>query len=111
MSYEGYTQHLCPSGHYFCLPEDYRDTVCPTCNASPTWSNAVDDTNCEGVGYIDMESLLVSPAEIKTCDLGHEHIVKEAIYRIPSEEERHSLQTYLDEDGNRKPLTGDWDNG
>lgn len=103
MSYEGYEQHICANGHYFERDVSYsyeEDVVsCPNCVAPSAFCNSVDETNCEALGKIDMAALLVSPAEIETCNLGHDHFTKDAIYRIPNKEETNSLRSYRNEDG------------
>ena len=103
MSYEGYEQHLCSIGHYFTVECSYSydddEVLCPVCKNPSAFCNAVDETNCEAMGKIDMDVLLVFAAKSKTCDMGHEHVTQHAVYRIPSEEERNSLQTYRNDNG------------
>lgn len=99
MSYEGYEQYLCKNGH---LWEDQSyfsgGKECPECKEEHVWSNMVDETNCDGIGYIPMEKLLVKEAVSKKCDMGHEHQTSPAIYRIPDVKETLSLRTYREED-------------
>ena len=110
MSYEGYEQYICQNGHAWTEDCSYsfeeEDRVCPICQAKQAWYNAVDDTNGESCGYIDMEKLLVKPAVVKTCNLGCAHVVEPSIYRIPSKQESALLQTYQDE-GVWKPCKDD----
>lgn len=91
MSYEGRYQFLCKNGHYF-IEADYcgdydQMEVCPECGELIRWKNSVDDTNYEAYGFIDIEMFLVEHATIEKCDLGHDHVVRRARYRIPSDEE------------------------
>lgn len=57
MSFEGYTQHICQNGHYGLEPYDYAgdqpEWTCDECGAKSAWSNLVDDTNCDNLGYIE----------------------------------------------------------
>jgi hypothetical protein len=109
MSYEGYEQHICSNGHYwityaFVYPED---KICPFCETvtKPEWSNSVDETNNEGVGYIDVEQFLIVSEEYKICNLGHKHLTNPAIYRIPSKEETKQSRTFRTIEGDYLPLT------
>lgn len=46
MSYEGYYEYLCPTGHYW--TQDVYDRsreVCPQCGAKPHAGHSVDETN------------------------------------------------------------------
>ena len=108
MSYEGYEQHICQAGHHFCVGAHYMfdesTELCPYCRAPSVWQNGVDETNCDRVGYIDMNALVSTPETRETCNLGHSHVTVHAVYRIPSESERRELRTYQDEDGNVVPL-------
>lgn len=55
MSFRGYTQHLCESGHYW--TQDVPQSVsfhCPVCGKPPSWSNLVDTTNGEREGYVQL---------------------------------------------------------
>ena len=100
MSYEGYTQGLCQSGHHQTKDSYESWEPCFWCKSKITWENEVDQTNCDDVGYIDLDKHFLSvAAEFETCNLGHEHQVKQAVYRIPSEEEQKKYQTRCDEDG------------
>lgn len=85
MSYEGYTQYLCPSGHYWCEdvyegyfndPDFNSETgdrpFCPECKAKPAWQNGVDttngswDDNGERIdGYVELQEK--TPAQFETC--------------------------------------------
>lgn len=105
MSYEGYTQVLCENGHEGCCDiweQPYSDKwECPVCSAKAAWSNEVDHTegsycDCESGcqycnngridGYVELE--VATPAEYKRCNLGHDHLVKEATYKIPEKGRR-----------------------
>jgi hypothetical protein len=100
MSYEGYEQHLCVRGHRFDVPCSY-EAVCP-CGAPSVWVNPVDDTNCDETGVIpaaDWAKFRLTDEVVKTCDLGFQHVVEEATYRAPTDEERKSLQSYFNSDG------------
>lgn len=84
MSYEGYRQYLCPTGHYWtvdCYEVDDRN--CPVCGRLECWHNSVDTTNGswdeEGNridGYISLELF----EEVVCSCCGH---VKEIRYKIP----------------------------
>lgn len=105
MSYEGHHQCICENGHYETQPENYSSNLdpCHYCGAKIAWSNPVDDTNCDSVGYIPHEVLdaqfLSQPQETETCNMGHEHVKREAIYRIPTREETDPLRTMQTENG------------
>ena len=87
MSYEGFTQHLCPTGHAWNVPEQYLSEFddppikekCPICSQESSWSNMVDDTNCDQYGVIEMVEL--TPAVECTCSCGHKHNKTEATYK------------------------------
>jgi hypothetical protein len=95
MSYEGYEQVLCENGH-LSVVDAYNDLqmfLC-SCGAKAAWSNSVDQTNCEEVGLINMERLLVREAKYETCDkCKHSKLVFAPVYRIPGEHETKALQT------------------
>lgn len=79
MSYEGREQHICSNGHLFEMDG---------CKAKSVWENMIDDTNGGSVGEImesEFNKLLISPAVIETCNLGHQHQTSPAIYKIPKE--------------------------
>jgi len=107
MSYEEYEQYLCKNGHYF-TEEVYlysgKEKICPTCKEKIAWHNSVDETNCDGFGYIPMALLLTKEAVHKTCDMGHSHLVEEAVYRIPNEEETKSLRTWREANGTLRTI-------
>src|SRR4029077_19333542 len=103
MSYEGYEQYLCKNGHYFTKDCAYswgslKEELCPDCQEKAVWCNSVDETNCDGVGYVPMSRLLIKGAEHKTCDLGHAHQVSPTVYRIPTPKETPDLRTWRDND-------------
>lgn len=112
MSFEGWYQLLCKNGHessedcYY--HPDYGDWKCPVCGAELAWSNLVDITNgsycdcygpdkkpnpnceyCQGTGRIDgyVELEVDQPEQTQVCNLGHVHVTKVAIYKIPEPEE------------------------
>lgn len=98
MSFEGYVQAICETGHYFehdayC---DDGDRKCH-CGVKSAWTNLVDDTNCDAFGEIAFsvleEKLQIEPERVEKCSLGHMHCVAEAIFRIPSEEEVVMMRT------------------
>lgn len=101
MSYEGYTQNICESGHRFdCgdLLHLRKEPLCPHCKRRICWSNAVDQTNGEDVGLIleeDWVKFLHTPEEIQVCNLGHSHITKPATYLVPTPEEEQLLRTVI----------------
>lgn len=106
MSYEGSIQVLCANGHCNHIPEDYQGgpwekgsvvRKCHNCGVDVVWANHVDETNGPPQGIIDMTPFLVSPEVKERCNLGHEHVVKEALYRIPSKEEAKKARQYFDE--------------
>ena len=90
MSYEGYVQTICENGHY--SEFDAHDTrwvrgeiECPECESEIVWVNEVDETNCDGYGYIEVE--LDKPAVTETCDhCGHTRVVEEETYKIPGDD-------------------------
>ncbi len=97
MSYEGFEQAICKNGHwkeFSCYSERKK---CPTCGAPFAWTNGVDETNGideeTGVypGYINPQLLLVKPAVVQECNLGHVHETSPAIYRIPDRSEHERL--------------------
>ena len=98
MSYEGYEQHICKSGHRFDNPDIYsfEEAVC-FCGEKSAYMNSVDQTNGGDVGFITQESfntLLVSPTKTETCACcGHTKVVERAIYRIPTKTEMYKHRT------------------
>lgn len=88
MSYEGYTQLLCPTGHYFEKDCNDSERTCPECGQKACWENSVDDTNCEQTGLIPLDRFTIRTlAKTKMCDMGHEHRIEPPTYHIPSLEE------------------------
>lgn len=86
MSYEGRIQCLCRNGHRFTL-DAYSEANNCHCSARIVFHNDVDDTNGEACGEIPnhcWEQLIISPEEVEVCNLGHRHIMKEALYRPPT---------------------------
>ncbi len=99
MSFEGYEQLICKNGHYRIFDVYF---VSETCDCGAPWAmiNIVDETNGTSDGIIPRDTLdswIIKPAIEKTCPhCGHTKQVSEAIYRIPSEEERQSSRVYVD---------------
>jgi len=109
MSYEGFEQHICKSGHQFTTPCQYffdsdmeiEKEKCPYCQEVSVWHNCVDDTNNECLGIInDWSSLLLTKEEATTCELGCLHVITRATYRVPTKEELNQLRQYFDEELN-----------
>ncbi len=114
MSYEGYIQCICKNGHRFNAPEDFSirfgssnedventKSICPYCNARAALENSVDQTNGSEYGYIhdrEWNTFLLEPEEKKICDCGFEHVMKHAVYRIPTKKEIQRSRTFRDED-------------
>lgn len=99
MSYEGYEQHICQNGHYFETDCSYfsNSELCPWCQATSAFINSVDCTNGDNDGIIldsVWDEFLICPAVKQTCNLGHEHIVRQATYRIPTQEELKKIRVY-----------------
>lgn len=98
MSWEGYSQNFCQNGHFFHGSAEYG--VVPdacSCGASISLQNIVDDTNFENHGVIPpevLQTLLINAEETATCNMGHVHVTKMAVFRIPSKEELPSLRYY-----------------
>lgn len=92
MSWEGYSQNFCVKGHFFEGTAGYDGTpkVCEFCNSKIAITNIVDDTNCNSVNKLNPEILkswMILDQKIQSCDLGHSHVVSEAVYKVPSREE------------------------
>ena len=94
MSYKGYTQVLCANGHlrqfdafddgwssYESWGGEPKLAEHCSCGAAFVWHYEVDETNCEGE---PAELIINQPAESLLCDLGHQHVIKEVTYRIPT---------------------------
>lgn len=103
MSYEGYTQYLCPLGHYWCEDSyagyytNYSNgssdsPTCPECKAKPVWENSVDETNgsyeddefgtVRVDGYVELEEK--TPAQFETCaHCQHSKMIAPPTYHIP----------------------------
>lgn len=107
MSWEGYAQVICQNGHLHgnWTPKatsalSSASATCPTCNAEPGFVNIVDDTNGDRFGLIredDLKTLLTKEAAVQRCNLGHDHVIVEAQYRIPTPEEAKRLRSYYDQ--------------
>ena len=48
MSFEGYYQHLCENGHYWCCDAYCDNDTCNECGGNSVWENLVDQTNDAG---------------------------------------------------------------
>ena len=98
MSYEGYEQHICKSGHRFDTYDIYslEEASC-FCGEKSAYMNSVDQTNGGDVGFITQESfntLLVSPTKTETCACcGHTKQLEPAVYRIPTKSEMSKYRT------------------
>jgi len=104
MSYEGYEQCICEDGHYFCADVWGGEEKCH-CGKKAVWYNSVDETNCDGYGFIDMEQFIETAAETKTCECcGHVRVVKEVTYRVPSKEETKKARMLRNTQGEYVPI-------
>lgn len=110
MSYEGREEYLCEGGHRFSVNSGNgrftRTITCPYCKKPWVFLNDINDTNCESYGEIPKEEwqkFLLTPEVKKTCDLGHEHVIQEATYRKPTDDEAENIRTYFQtqNDGSR----------
>lgn len=106
MSYEGFSQFICMSSHYFTIDahDDYeRKPKCPHCGEEAVWRNGVDQTNCctgaencaydlpleearkcegNGIGFIELEE--DTPPVMCECEkCGHKHEIEPPTYKIP----------------------------
>lgn len=88
MSFEGYYQLLCASGHYW--TEDVYSvssperSICEICGKHAVWSNLVDLTNGRSEGCVELE--LLTGDQWCTCKVcGNEHTSNNAIYKVPEE--------------------------
>lgn len=98
MSYEGYEQQLCENGHLRIIDAWFSEEAMNCiCGAKIVWRNGVDDTNCDAIGYIEMNQFLIKEATQQACEhCGHITKGEPAIYRIPTLEETKRAQTYWD---------------
>lgn len=86
MSFEGYYQILCKTGHagYLdvhstCNEGDWR---CPVCGEKAIWWNTVNTTNGEQEGYVELEEK--TPNVMCTCkDCKQVHVKEPATFKIP----------------------------
>jgi hypothetical protein len=90
MSYEGRVQVLCENGHYSELdPYDSspRSKICEICGATGwSWQNSVDDTNCDSIGYVDIEQHVKHRREVRTekmADGRWATFTVHAVYEVP----------------------------
>lgn len=88
MSYEGRVQIITEKGRLHTLNDSGSNNYQP--RSDDVWINHIDDTNCNEVGEIPIEILnefyLIQEAKYQVCDLGHNHCIFPAIYRIPGPE-------------------------
>lgn len=103
MSFEGYKQCICKSGHYYDTGNVYshRKAICPICFEEEAWCNYVDQTNGNNYGIIferNMNALIIMPEISQTCNLGHKHIQSPALYRIPKSGEMDEFRNFEDYD-------------
>jgi hypothetical protein len=87
MSYEGRVQVLCKNGHYRefdCYEWEYLidGFKCPFCQESAAWTNSVDDTNGDMVGYVELK--VKRAAHTCTCPrCSNTHRIAPEEYEIP----------------------------
>jgi len=91
MSYEGWTQFLCSSGHEFTrdVYDACPDECCPFCKSPAVWRNGVDQTNGSYDnngkridGYVKLK--IKTPAkQCKCTKCGNSHVSQEATFCIP----------------------------
>jgi predicted Zn-ribbon and HTH transcriptional regulator len=91
MSFEGYYQLLCPSGHHWTADVHSAEGKgrCPHCDSEPVWQNTVDLTNGSWDGnnwridgYIELKE--ATAAEICRCpNCDDEHVKTPPTYHIP----------------------------
>jgi len=94
MSYEGYRKLLCSAGHLWKVDAFDDDGMCPVCQGSPVWSNAVDETNGaeqaeDGIFYYPTEVKLDAATEAvyQHCDhCGVTSLLTPPTYKIPKRE-------------------------
>ncbi len=98
MSYEGYLQCICENGHYF--ERNVENGGPCLCGSPAAWTNEVDQTNCDENGVIKFsvieEKFLDTPDRVEVCDLGHPHVTRDAVFRIPTKAETDPLREYFD---------------
>lgn len=92
MSYEGYTDALCPLGHLNSWDaHDYdRPYKCEICDGCLVWWTNIDQTNCDtdpetGLEWGKVELKVAVPAVYKTCEhCKHSERVETERYEIPT---------------------------
>jgi hypothetical protein len=97
MSFSGWWQTICETGHYATLDpftEDPCAFTCPICGKGAVWEHLVDTTN--GPDEADEIKLKIK-SEIKetcTCEkCGNIHTIKhEILYELPSKEVGHHIK-------------------
>ena len=85
MSYEGYEQWLCKSGHLhhfncYDLPDE-EDWKCPVCSEPLAFMSAVDTTN--GMGTPRKFPIKTKAVKCKCPTCKNDHIAEPATYVIP----------------------------
>lgn len=103
MSSRYYSQNICQKGHLYKgkdrpIWNAPNRSNCPHCGETSAWINEVDDCNVDDYGFIPDDSLSkfkISEDVYRMCDMGHNHIIEPARYRIPSQEETYAMRTFL----------------
>lgn len=90
MSYSGYDQKLCNSGHLTYIGVYDGDIKC-WCGEGFKWENAVNCTNDEGFPYDDFKLL----NEVSKCESCLQYIPE--IYSIPTEDEMAAFEIRREE--------------
>ena len=95
MSYRGLEQVICKNGHYFEREDSgyYYDPAKCSCGAEDGWNNWVNDVTGKMLGVVEPAPFLISEPVVEVCNLGHSHVVKQAVYRVPTKEETDPLRT------------------
>ena len=70
MSFEGYYQLLCPTGHYWsqdCYTKA-DPSICPICGRAAVWENLVDTTNGNELEVVELKRVdQLGPHQCPTC--------------------------------------------
>lgn len=72
MSYEGFTEYLCPNGHYWSYDVYFESEdrhVCKVCGAVAKWGHDVDQTN--GIDLDDPSTMRGEVKQIGFMDAWH----------------------------------------
>lgn len=102
MSFEGFEQHICASGHLYEVECAYMfgddPDGCLLCGQHSVWRNIVDNTNGNAVGFIpDHQFTVLTPRVTEICNLRHEHTMAEPTYKVPTEAETAKMRHYWDD--------------